>query len=474
MIKAGGADWHKGPIPMIEPEFLPDILASSSDLAFVVSKTGIILTVLVDLAEPDGKSLDHWAGKSMRDFLAPDSVVKFDDILTKMADGGRFRVPVEMNHADQSNWPYPVRYSVHRVGGDGEFLLLGRDLRQVAETQQQLVQAQIALERGYEERREFDARYRMLLATTSDAFIFVSASDGRIRDLNAPAASLLGGTRDELTGAPIAQEFKDRRRGEFVENLVSLALADVASDLAVQTRRSRRDVLISPTVFRAAGERLIICRLTPDSEQHQFNDRLTNNLSLLFNKSTDAIVFADSKGVIEIANEAFLELIDATSAADVKGRSLGDYMARGQIDLSVLLENAMRSGHMRVYATKMTNEFGSKTAVEMSAVYLNNRAKPAVGLVMRDASRVEAIRSAANTAAGPTAVDHNVAELVGSATLKEIVAETNDVIEKMCIETAVELTRNNRAAAAEMLGLSRQSLYVKLRKYGLLKKDDDD
>jgi DNA-binding protein Fis len=42
----------------------------------------------------------------------------------------------------------------------------------------------------------------------------------------------------------------------------------------------------------------------------------------------------------------------------------------------------------------------------------------------------------------------------------------------MCIETAVELTRNNRVAAAEMLGLSRQSLYVKLRKYGLLAKGE--
>ena len=43
----------------------------------------------------------------------------------------------------------------------------------------------------------------------------------------------------------------------------------------------------------------------------------------------------------------------------------------------------------------------------------------------------------------------------------------------MCIETAVNLTRNNRVAEAEMLGLSRQSLYVKLRKYGLLNKDTD-
>ena len=59
-------------------------------------------------------------------------------------------------------------------------------------------------------------------------------------------------------------------------------------------------------------------------------------------------------------------------------------------------------------------------------------------------------------------------DLVGASPLKDIVAATTDVIEKMCIETAVELTRNNRVAAAEMLGLSRQSLYVKLRKYNLL------
>ena len=64
--------------------------------------------------------------------------------------------------------------------------------------------------------------------------------------------------------------------------------------------------------------------------------------------------------------------------------------------------------------------------------------------------------------------NRKVVELVGSASLKEIVAQTTDVVEKMCIETAVALTKNNRVAAAEMLGLSRQSLYVKLRKFGLL------
>jgi DNA-binding NtrC family response regulator len=56
---------------------------------------------------------------------------------------------------------------------------------------------------------------------------------------------------------------------------------------------------------------------------------------------------------------------------------------------------------------------------------------------------------------------------VGRISLKELVRETTDIIERLSIETALEMTGDNRASAAEMLGLSRQSLYVKLRRYGL-------
>jgi hypothetical protein len=47
------------------------------------------------------------------------------------------------------------------------------------------------------------------------------------------------------------------------------------------------------------------------------------------------------------------------------------------------------------------------------------------------------------------------------------VRESTDLIEKLCIEAALDLTGDNRASAAEVLGLSRQSLYAKLRRYGL-------
>ena len=37
----------------------------------------------------------------------------------------------------------------------------------------------------------------------------------------------------------------------------------------------------------------------------------------------------------------------------------------------------------------------------------------------------------------------------------------------LSIEAALKMTGDNRATAAEMLGLSRQSLYAKLRRHGL-------
>ena len=237
-------------------------------------------------------------------------------------------------------------------------------------------------------------------------------------------------------------------------------------------RRSRRRIVINPTIFRAAGERLLLCRIDPAEDAGMKADELTENLNALYADGVDGIVFTDGDGIIRAANEAFLGLVDAAQLSVVKDRSLGDFLARGTVDARVLLENTARAGTMRLYATKLVGEFGGQTAVELSATHLEDRAHPAFVFVIRDASRAEALRKPGGTVSGDAV--KSVMELVGSATLKDIVAETTDVVEKMCIETAIELTRNNRVAAAEMLGLSRQSLYVKLRKYGLISRDAPD
>jgi transcriptional regulator PpsR len=459
-----------GKLPMLPPDLMTEILSTAADITLMVAPSLRIVSVLVNPAHRAFGQLTDWEGMQLPDILSEESQRKLTLRLADL-DGGRRGLSVELNHASQQSWDFPVRYSMHRMGPDGSLLMLGRDLRPLAEVQQQLVTAQLALERDYEAQRELDTRYRVLMEMTRDPVMLVSMSSGKITDLNPAAAGLLGGTRPELIGTAVAQEFDGRRRGEFLEALSNIATADAATPVEVTARRSQRRVLVTPKLFRAAGERILLCLIDPAERAPHASDELGENLQRLYHEGVDGIVFADADGVIRAANEAFLNLTDASGIAAVRGRSIADYLVRGQVDLRVLMDNVKRTGQIRLYATRLTTDFSGQIAVELSASWLNDRPNPVLVLVIRDASRAETLRRA--NGGMPDEGSRSVMELVGSSTLKDIVAETTDVIEKMCIETALELTRNNRVAAADMLGLSRQSLYVKLRKYGILNRDGE-
>jgi transcriptional regulator PpsR len=255
---------------------------------------------------------------------------------------------------------------------------------------------------------------------------------------------------------------------------MNAALTEGATPLEMATQRGGRAVKVVPNVFRVGGDRVAICRLEAPVTQMPAAPEtgLARTLRTLFDQGVEAMIFADTSGVIRHANDRFLEMVDAAHLSEVKGRHVAEFLSRGQVDFGVMSENVARGGHLRLYATEMVSDYGSRTPVEVSAAMLQEGREQQIALVIRDAARVEAVRLPGGEA--ETASQQNILELVGSASLKEIVAETNDVIEKLCIETAIRLTNNNRVAAAEMLGLSRQSLYVKLRKYGLVKKTDEE
>lgn len=471
MSERGKALWPGKSLPQIAPDVLTEILAKATDLAIVVDLSGTVLSVLINQNNRSFGRLDHWQGRDLRDFLTSESLPKLDAKLAACAAGEDMSGGMELNHSDNARWEFPIRYTLHRLADDA-ILMLGRDLRPIAEVQLQLAKAQIALERDHEAQREFDTRYRVLLNVTRDAIVFMSLGNGRIADLNAAAAQVLGSKRDKLIGASLASELTGGRDGEVIDALTR-AVDEAPVDIRI--KRTGESVSISPTLFRAAGERMLICRLERNADSADgmgtTPDELSQNLNAFYQSGAEAIVFTDRAGAIRSANDSFLELIEIPDLASIKGRPLGDFMARGGIDLRILTENAARAGQMRAYATKIQGAFGAEIAADVSVTFLTDSTTPAYVFIIRDTSRTDSGRNGKTSTAsltGPDESGRSVVDLVGATTLKDIVAETTDVIEKMCIETAVELTGNNRVAAAEMLGLSRQSLYVKLRKYGLL------
>lgn len=459
--------WTSGLIPLIGSESFAEIVRRVADLGIVMSPEGEVLGVFANPAFRQRDALARYQGMQLRDTFAAESVVKFEARLASFRDDPEQVRPVELNHKGEGKNPgFPVRYSFHAIGENGKILLMGRDLRAIAEMQQQLVAAQLALEKDYESRREHDMQFRVLMASVDEAMVFVSLPDGTIRDCNPAARVLLGKHGGDLVGVSLEQVLVNDGKGALAEKLVGFANENAATQIAIKARTLSRMVSLRPILFRNGGDQSMLCKITTTSPETLKSDDLQSNLTGLYERGADAIVFVDANGVILSANEAFLNLADVTHGKALKGRSIVDFLGRGNVDLNVMIESAARSGMMRAYTTRVTGEFGAERSVEVSTTHVQTGADPVFALILRDISRADNTRTETKQLGE---VDmQSVIELIGSQSLRDIVAKTTDVVEKMCIETAVELTSNNRVAAAEMLGLSRQSLYVKLRKYDLL------
>ena len=224
---------------------------------------------------------------------------------------------------------------------------------------------------------------------------------------------------------------------------------------------------VTPDVYRAAGQQILICKFFPKTIRKQGEKELTENLLATFHSSPDTIIFTDINGSIQYINDRFLDLTNSSHKSEVIAKNLSDYLGRGEIDLAIMLENVMKSGAVKTYSTHLKSVFGTKIEIEASVSRNKSDANALVAFIVREVS-------ASQSRDGTSSINYNennkqdeiaAKELVGSATLKEIVTDTTDVIEKICIEAALEITNNNRAAAADLLGLSRQSLYVKLSKF---------
>lgn len=460
---------------MPEPSSVDRLIEHAFDIAVFINNDLVVSAISVSPDAPSFGILDHWIGREFTSFLTVESSEKFLRRIAQMrADPETVPPPIELNHRDNANWEFPVRYTLHRENGSEGILLLGRDMQPLAEIQQRLVREQVAREREVERFRGIETCYRVVIEASETPLVLVEPDTGRIRDINSAAALILGSKRDALTGSNFVQAFEGQRRG-FIDQLRSAAASEDVTGSEAVVRRNGRLVRLLPDFFRASGEVMMLCRMAVVEDEEASRPESAQSLLALFEASSDAIVLTDANGVIRDANEGFLVLSDAAQLRDVQGRSVADFLSRGSVDLKLILDNTRKTGRMRSYSAQFQSIVGTRASVDISAARLRARTVDlGMGLIIRDMTPRNAPGIEDASAAVSDEAMRNVMDLVGTASLKELVSATSDVVEKLCIETAVRLTNNNRVAAAEMLGLSRQSLYVKLRKYGLVNAQDGD
>jgi transcriptional regulator PpsR len=220
---------------------------------------------------------------------------------------------------------------------------------------------------------------------------------------------------------------------------------------------------VSASLFRQDVSSMLLIRLAPFSQSAAAMSDTESNLLALSEKAPDGLVVTNRDGRILAANQAFVDMAQLATQDQARGEMLDRWFGRPEIDFQVLMSNLRQNDSIRLFATILRGEYGATADIEVSAVSLSGATK-SYGFVIRNVGRrLSAPRAEREL---PRSAEQ-LTDLIGRVPLKDIVRETTDVIERLCIEAALNLTGDNRASAAEMLGLSRQSLYVKLRRFGL-------
>lgn len=441
------------------------VLRAAADVALVVEPGGRILAAYPGLRLGTDAPAE-WAGRDWNDVVSPETRPKVRALLEEGSKGvSRFR---QLNHPLPSGREIPVGYTAIRVGDGSRLLAVGKDLQSLAELQQQLVEAQRAMESEYWQVRQAEARYRLLFQRSSEAVFLVDLDDLRIADANNAAASILGLPVGRLVGRPFPPSglrVADGEPGGLRAAVERLARTGGGSArLPAMVGGGEAPWVVRLSVLRYDEERVVLVRLTPERDDDAVTRKGVDVVGLL-ERAPDGFVVADLEGNVLTANGAFVRMAQLASAREVEGRSLGLWLGRPGADLTVLL-TALRNGDpIRFFSTTIQGEHGLATDVEVSAVSAPDAEVPCMGIVLRDVSS-----RLGNRRSGVKDLNRVVEDLtsqVGRVSLKRLVEDTVSLVELHFIDAALQLTGGNRTAAAELLGLSRQSLYTKLRRYNL-------
>ena len=192
--------------------------------------------------------------------------------------------------------------------------------------QQQLVEAQIALENDYDARREHEIRLKVLMESSDVATVFIALNSGVISSCNSAAEVLLGRSRKELMAAPFAAEFEDEGVTSLIDRMVTAASDVSITAVLANSARGGRSYRLNPTLFRGATSQMLLCKMEPEDSSLEPIDQLATHLVSFFHKGVDPIVFVNMSGQILSANEAFVSVANVTHAQTLSGRSMSDFL----------------------------------------------------------------------------------------------------------------------------------------------------
>ena len=361
-----------------------------------------------------------------------------------------------------------VEYTTFRQEGGQDLVAVGKSLQAVTEIQNRLIETQQAMAQDYLKLREIETRYRHLVNASSEAVLLLDARDFGVLEANPMAARTFGLGSGPPKANP-ARRLLDCLRPEDLDTFLGM-LHEVrerggAPGTLVRIGAARDPWFARASLMVAQDHPVFLVQFAPAEGPLPAHPTWRESpLEHLVERSPDAFTVIDHQGAILRANRAFLDLVQMGSETAILGKPLGRWLGRPGADLTVLLANVRRLGAVRLFSTKLYGELGSEIEVEISAVGNAPTNPTHIGVCTRNIDRRLSTENRATSSGQWLDI---LAKQVGRTSLRRLVDEATEVIERHYIDAALDLAAGNRTVAAELLGISRQSLYVKFGRYGL-------
>lgn len=440
------------------------MLASAADILLVMTGEGLILNASTGGDGPSSDLIRSWTGKNWADVSTVESRSKIDQMLNDAKQQSKIKWR-QINHPT-SDADLAVKYFTMKAGSKGDIVAVGRDLHMVAELQQRLVAAEQAVEAEFARLRSSETRYRVLFQSISEAVLVVDTRTGAILEANDAAAQVLEQHTKKLLGMRMTDCLGAQGHAEADDQLKRVIAKGVVEDIAIRIG-DKNQVVLSMSLFRQDNRAYVMVRLVPlaAGAQGVVVPKARSRALTIVDEMPDAFVVTDSSRNVLLANKAFLDLAQVGTEEQVKGEPLDRWLGRNGVDVSMLANRLKEHGAIRNFITVMRGSYGTLEDVEVSAVAVPGESVANMGFVIRRTARRPAVNGKETHLLQRSA--EQMAALVGKVPLKDLVRETTDIVERLCIEAALQMNENNRASTAEMLGLSRQSLYNRLERFGI-------
>lgn len=457
--------WAEG----FSADLAANLVASMSDIALILDSDGIIHDVVISNSELASEVEPDWRGRKWNETVTVESRPKVDDLVRGVNQGGIIQ-PREINHPNRGGLDVPIRYTAMALGKTGRFVAIGRDLRALAQLQRRLVETQESMEQEYARMRAAETRYRMLFHMAVEPVLIVDSITLRIVEANPAALQQMGNPGNRLVNQSILSCFTYDGAEAIEATLKTARRAGKVPEVEARLAHSGQVYSVAASVFRQEQVVYLLVRLRPSGAAAAANPVPGHVLDIIEHLPSGFVV-ADADLKIVECNLAFLEMAQMGAKSQVIGQPLDNWVGRPAVDMDLIMARLSESRALRAYATVLRGSFGSVEQVEISAVPAHSGDAAVYGFVIRHTGMRQALNGP-RTRSIHRPVEQ-LLELVGRVSLKDMVRESSDMIERLCIEAALERSGDNRASAAQMLGLSRQSFYAKMRRHGLGDLDPD-